>query len=105
MKPLIPYSMQVAMALLTNDIPKANETMAKALGEVSEEVLKLAGSYEAPDLVFVIASMQILSNALASTLDESGQNVLKMLTNITTFITMNTETLKKMMDDGPDQKQ
>ncbi len=104
MKPMIPYSMQVSMALLTGDRNKANEIMATALGEIAQRVFSLAGEYVAPDIVFVIAAMKILTDSITPTLDESSQRVIQQLVENTTCITMNVETLRQMMDNGRDQE-
>ncbi len=104
MKPLIPYAMQVCMALLQNDKKKADKIIEDALADIAARVFDIAGEYEASDIVFVVASMQILTNAITPSLDEASQNVIKMLTENTVCVTMSKDILKSMMENGDGQE-
>ena len=102
---MIPYSMQISVALLAKNYEKANKITATAIGGAAEQIIRLANSYHAADLPFVIAALQIVTGALETKLDEPGRNILKSLTDNTTCITVDADTIRKMYDDGRDQEQ
>lgn len=105
MKQIIPYSMQIAVAILAKNYEKASKITATAIGSAAEQVMRIANSFQPADLPFVIAAMKLMTATLENGLDEPGKNIVKSLTDNTTCIAVDSETLKKMYDHGRDQEQ
>ena len=104
-RPIIPFSMQITMALLANDPKKANEVMAQAVGCAGQAVIEIANSFEAPDLSFVLVALQSTYNAMYASLDQPGKNIVDSLLKRTECITVNASALEKMFGDGGKKEQ
>jgi len=94
--------MQIAVAILAKDHEKASKVAATAIGSAAEQIMQIANGFQPMDLPFVVAAMKLMAATFENGLDESGKNIVKSLTDNTTCVAVDSETLKKMYENGRD---
>ncbi len=99
-KPIIPFGLQMATALIGKNEGAASRITAQAIDSISHDLIAVANSYDMNDLPFVIASMKILSEALSGALNESGKIICDSIVNNTTAISFNADALREALEHG-----
>lgn len=108
MKPDIPISLMLTLAMLANDQNEVDRVLNKCFSEMSHELMKVVSSYDFSDLPFVVATMRIVANALMPIMDESGRHLVEKLTSMVTAITVNADEMRHQAGgayDGEQEKQ
>ena len=99
-RPPLPYSIQMAAALLGKNEEAAGRIVADALGSISGGLVDVANSYDRVDLPFVIVSLKLVAEALSGALNESGKAIVDRLLDQTTCIGIDANALREAMGNG-----
>ena len=101
-KPKTAYSLQIALAMMSQNSRKVYEVTTNVIEKLSNDVSEFAQSYAQSDLPLVLAAMQIVVNGVMPMLGESGQSIVREIVNNTQVTAMDTETFKKLMEEEDD---
>ena len=104
-RPFVSYSMQIAAAVLGNDIEKANMIAATAIGNVTQEAINIANSLESADLPFVYVGFRSVCDTLYNVMNEEGKQCADSLLKRTVSVTVNEDAIKKMYGKDRDKEQ
>lgn len=94
-RPSLPYTVQLAFAQLANNTEATNKIMSASIGGMTQELLALTHSYAPEDLPLVLAAMKLLSNAMLPVLDDSGRQLMDLILEHTTCITIKDDAFQK----------
>lgn len=104
MRPEIPFSLKLTMAILSNDQKAANQIVAECIGTMTKRLLDVAHEYDYTDLPFVVAAMKISAQSLSLIMDESGRELAEKISSRTECIAVDLNEMKKQMEEGGNEK-
>ncbi len=90
-RPLIPYSIQLTMAQAVHDEKAADRIVQGCFYGMTKEFLAVIQSYDALDLPFVLATMQLTARAVTLVMGESGCCVMEYFMSHVPCVTVDAE--------------
>lgn len=108
MKPDMPISQMLTLAMLTNDRAEVDRVVNKCFSEMGHELMKVVNSYDFSDLPFVVAAMRITASSLMPIMGKNGQQLVERMTSMTTAITIDADEMRRQAgetDNGKYEKQ
>lgn len=106
-RPPIPYSVQLAMAQAAHDEKATERIVQECFYGMTKEFLAVIHSYDAMDLPFVLATMQLTARAVTPVMNESGRQFMENLMRHVSCVTVDVEELRRQAggkDDGGEEK-
>lgn len=95
MRPDVPFSVRMAVAIMANDRRGADAAVQGALEVMSTDLCDFAKSYDMTDLPFVVASMKLMAQALSSMMDRNGQELADKLVSHTACVAVDMNELMR----------
>ena len=106
-RPPIPYSVQLAMAQAAHDEKAVDRIVQECFYGMTKEFLAVIHSYDAADLPFVLATMQLTARAVTPVMNESGRRFMENLMSHVSCVTVDVEELRRQAGgkgDGEEEK-
>ena len=103
MKPDLPISLKMTLAMLSGDRKQVDKVVNESFTALGHELMGVVNSYDFTDLPFVLAAMQITANSLMPLLDDSGRSLVEKMKAMTTVITIDADEMRRQAgrhDDG-----
>lgn len=106
-RPKIPYTIQLTMAQAAHDDKAADRIVEECFYGMTKEFLAVIHSYDALDLPFVLATMQLTARAVTPVMNENGRKFMENLMSHVSCVTVDVEELLRQArekNDGGEEK-
>ena len=104
-RPLVPYSVQMAAALLCHDEAAATRITGVALDDMAGNLFQFMNSYDPNDLPFIVATLKIVTPMFEDIMNEHGKQICEGIVKSTTAIRVDMDMLGEVLGNGEQEKQ
>lgn len=101
-----PYAVRLLLATMRRDKDLQTRIVGECIEDVMTRLMEVTRQYDAVDLPFIAATMQIASTALRSAMDDDGRSLADKITQSTSCVTINADEIRKQakkLDDEPEE--